>query len=131
MESMKKRDPFKTEQLPMIKNSKLVGGYVPLPLADHLRLISVYKSKSLQNMFQEIIEKHCRESKSEKEIIEILVEKAVMEWQRRIMESGKISKIEQEKYMREIYSILKRRKVAERHINVILSKLKYKVGSIG
>ena len=128
---MKKRDPFKIEQLPKVKNSKLVGGYIPLPLADHLRLISVYYNKSLQNIFQEIIEEWCRKiNKSEKDIIEILTEKAVVEWQRRVMESGKISRIEQEKYIREIYSILKRRKVAERHINVIINKLKYKVGTI-
>ncbi len=128
---MKKRDPFKIEQLPKVKNSKLVGGYIPLPLADHLRLISMYYNKSLQNIFQEIIEGWCRKiNKSEKYIIEILTEKAVMEWQRRVMESGKISRIEQEKYIREIYSILKRRKVAERHINVIINKLKYKVGTI-
>lgn len=128
---MKKRDPFKIEQLPKVKNSKLVGGYIPLPLADHLRLISMYYNKSLQNIFQEIIEEWCRKTnKSEKYIIEILTEKAVMEWQRRVMESGKISRIEQEKYIREIYSILKRRKVAERHINVIINKLKYKVGTI-
>jgi len=128
---MKKRDPFKIEQLPKVKNSKLVGGYIPLPLADHLRLISMYYNKSLQNIFQEIIEEWCRKiNKSEKYIIEILTEKAVMEWQRRVMESGKISRIEQEKYIREIYSILKRRKVAERHINVIINKLKYKVGTI-
>lgn len=129
---MKKRDPFKNQQLPKIKNSKMVGGYISLPLADHLRLISVYYGKSLQNIFQEIIEEWCRKiNKSEKEITEVLTERAIAEWQRRIMESGKISRIEQEKYMREIYSILKRRKVAERHINIILNKLKYKVGSIG
>ena len=127
-----KRDPFKAEHFPKVPNSKLVGGYIPLPLAEHLRLLSIYHGESLQSILRKIIAEWCRDvDKSEKEIIETLVEKAVFEWQRRIVQTGKISKIEQEKYLREIQTILKRRKVAGRHINIILSELKYKVGAIG
>ncbi len=125
------RNPFKNPQQHE-EQSRLVGAYLPLPLAEQLRLLSLYYDKSLQNILQEIImEWYNTVNKSEKEIIETLVERAIVEWQRRVMESGEISRQKQEEYIEETKDTLRRRKISERHINTIIDKLKIKVGSIG
>jgi len=131
VEYMKKENPFRNPYKIRGENSKLVGGYIPLPLADRLRLLSVYYERSAQNLLREIIEEWNKAiGKSEEEIIETLVERAVVEWQRRILESGTISRRAQEDYINELSETLARKKVASHHIDIILGKLKLKVGSI-
>ncbi len=127
-----KRNPFNRNlQSQQRGPRKLVGAYIPLPLANRLRLLSVYYGKSLQGILEELISEWDKATdKSEKEIIDALVERAVMEWQRRMMESGTLSRQEQEDYIRELQSVLQRRKVSKYHVDIILDKLKRKVGAI-
>ncbi len=125
------QNPFKNPQMIQQEQGKLVGAYLPLPLADRLRLLSVYFGKSLQAILQEIIGQWITSvDKSEKEIIDALVERAVMEWQRRVIESGEMDRQKQDNYLKEIRAALQRRKVAERHIDSVAGKLKRKVGGI-
>lgn len=128
-----KRDPFKDPQQHEQEQSRLVGAYLPLPLADHLRLLSVYYGKSIQSILQELITEWMNTvNKPEKEVIDALVERAVVEWHRRIMEAGEISRQQQEEYIEEIKdTLLRRRKLADHHADKVVEKLKRKVGSIG
>ncbi len=131
---IEKRNPFTDPHHAPVKQerSKLVGAYLPLPLANRLRLLSVYYEKSLQRILQEIIvEWDNAVNKSEKEIVGALIERAAVEWQRRVMESGQISRQAQEEYVQEVLSALKRRKISKYHMDVIMEKLIRKVGSIG
>lgn len=131
MNEITKRNPFPHPQSTQ-EQSKLVGAYLPLPLANRLRLLSVYYDKSLQNILQQLIDEWSNSvNMSDKEILKALIERAVIEWQRRVMESGQISRQEQEQYLQETKSALKRRKIANHHINIIMDALKNKVGSIG
>jgi len=127
----KRRNPFKTQRTNLQEDRKLVGAYLPLPFTNHLRLLSVYFEKSLQNILQEIITQWSDAvGKSEKEIMDVLIDRAVNEWQRRVLESGRLSKKKQEKYLEEIQTTLKRKKVSKAHLEYIMKKLKGKVGCI-
>jgi hypothetical protein len=127
----KGRNPFRSQQSMMQEKSKLVGAYLPLPFADYLRLLSVYFEKSLQGILQEIIVQWGNTvGKSEKEIMDILIERAVLEWQRRIIEKGDIGKKEQEQYLQEIQNALECKKIAKKHLDYMVKKLKGKVGCI-
>jgi len=126
-----KRNPFKSQREKAQDKSKLVGAYLPLPSANCLRLLSVYFGKSIQGILKEIIMQWVNTvEKTEKEIMDILIERAVFEWQRRVIESGNMSKKEQEQYMCEIERNLRRKKITKSHLEYIINKLKSKVGCI-
>jgi len=127
-----KRNPFKIQQIAQQEKSRLVGAYLPLPFADYLRLLSVYFGKSLQSILQELLVEWSNTiNKSEKEIMNELIERAVLEWQRRIVESGKIDRKKQEQFLQEIQAALLHKKITKKHLEYIVTELKNKVGSIG
>lgn len=131
MSEIEKRNPFKGYQPQSAQeHSKMVGGYLPNPLANHLRLLSVYHGRSFQSILQQIILEWCKTQETEEEIIDALAAQAFYEWQRRASEyKGKTTNAkakEAEKYEEELKGILERRKVAEHHIQAVLNKFRSK-----
>jgi len=126
-----KRNPFKIQQVIQQEKSRLVGAYLPLPFADYLRLLSVYFGKSIQSILQELLVEWSNTiDTTEKEIMDELINRAVLEWQRRVLESGKIDRKRQEDFQQEIKTVLVHKKITKKHLDYIVSELKNKVGSI-
>lgn len=100
-----------------------VGGYVPRQTANHLRLLSIYKSTTLQSILQEMVEEWIVSQEPYVSIIEILADRAHMEWLRRASQNEDWSTYEQELRER-----LKRRKVNNESVEEILKEVKKKIG---
>lgn len=102
----------------------MVGGYLPAPLADHLRLLSVYHGRSFQSILHQITSEWCESiGKTEDEILNELSKRAILEWERRKKE-GKASERQHEAYLREVRNLLRRKKVSEHHIEQLINKMK-------
>lgn len=102
-------------------DSRLVGGYLPLPVAERLRLIALYKGSSIQNILQNIIEDWSNKFESDDVIINEVAKLAKEEWKRRRIESipGDYSL-----YLEEVVSLLKKRKISEKYIDEIIEILR-------
>ena len=113
---------FNAEQL---GNSKLVGGYLPLPLANRMRLLSVYQQTTVQGILRELIESWSAETPSDEQVIGQLANRICAEWERRV-ETGEVkeTKKSQKDYQQEITGMLRRRKVSDHHICMIVDRLK-------
>lgn len=113
---MEKANPFQDNK------QRFVGAYVPPPLADYLRLISMSEKKSISNLLQKMIEEKI-EKNDESVIIAMIIEQAINEWERRAG-SGTMKK---RAYLKEIENELRRKKVSKRHISLILKDLQDRI----
>ncbi len=124
----KKRNPFQPRQQEKKEDHRMIGGYFPLHIADRLRLLSIYYEESVQGTLQAIIENWISENadKTDDVILEDLSARACSEWRRRTG-GRKAGKKEKEEYVKEMGSILKRRKMPEQYIDALLKALKAKM----
>ncbi len=113
---MEKANPFQESK------QRFVGAYMPPLLADYLRLCSVMEKQSLSSLLQKMIETE-REKNNEYKVIEIIIEQAINEWERRA-ESGAMKK---RTYLKEVEDELKRKKVSKLHISLILKELQDRI----
>lgn len=121
---MPKRNPFAIDQeSTRYLTGKLIGGYVSQSVASYLRLLTVYKGRTIQGVLQEIVEEWQSEQEPESSIIEALADRAYMEWIRR-----KQPMEEWGEYEKEVGNRLRRRKVEEEKINTILEEMRLKIG---
>ena len=80
----KKINPFKHPQETMQKNSRLIGGYLPLPLANFMRLAAVFHGLSVQKLLYKIIANWYQgAAKDEQTMIVGLIMRGVTEWNMR------------------------------------------------
>ena len=125
----KKRNPFGKRLNPPQKPSKLVGGFLPLQLADYVCLLAVYHGQSVQSEIHDaVVGRVALVGKSEGQIIEALVEEAACEWRERVAQGRSKADVDtRARYMQEIEASLRRRKVSEPHKAAIMSAL---IGSL-
>lgn len=122
---MKGRNPFQLDaRRGEREDQQMVGGYLPAYLADYLRLASLNRRNTVQQTLRAIISEWIfRYGKTEEQIAEELAQRAAAEWKRRT-KSRKGTKKEMDKYTLEICGALKRRKIADHHIQLIIDRLK-------
>ncbi len=127
---VEQRDPFKTERdSESYIMGKLVGGHIPLPLAQYLQLLALYHEKSIQKTLKTIIQEWCSDKESEDVIIETLADRAYIEWKRRqseyiIADSSQ----RREKYLKEVADRLKKHKVTKKeYVDGVISQLRAKM----
>ena len=122
---MKGRNPFQLDaRRGEREDQQMVGGYLPAYLADYLRLASLNRRNTIQQTLRAIISEWIfRYGKTEEQIAEELAQRAAAEWKRRT-KSRKGTKKEMDKYALEICDALKRRKIADHHIQLIIDRLK-------
>lgn len=122
-----KQDPFQISSFGgnAYLEGKLVGGYVPRPSADYLRLLALYKNGSVQSVLQEMIDEWMKEQEPKQAIIEVLADRAYMEWIRRDLDIANW-----EYYEKEIISRLKKRKIDDQDIQNILKEMRTRIGKI-
>lgn len=127
---MKGRNPFQLDaRRGEREDQQMVGGYLPAYLADYLRLASLNRRNTIQQTLRAIISEWIfRYGKTEEQIAEELAQRAAAEWKRRT-KSRKGTKKEMDKYALEIRDALKRRKIADHHIQLIIDRLKAVVNS--
>lgn len=113
---MEKANPFQESK------QRFVGAYMPPLLADYLRLRSVMEKQSLSSLLQRMIDAE-RERNDEYNVIKIIIEQAISEWERRA-ESGVMKK---RTYLKEVEDELKRKKVSKLHISLILKELQDRI----
>lgn len=121
---MKKNNPFikKNTKIP-IQQKKLVGAYLPLPLANEISLLSVYLNQNIQDIIKIAIESWKKElNKSEEEIIHELSTQAYDCWTQQGEEYPSF-----EKYKKELIETLGRRKVSTRHTELIIEEMEYHI----
>lgn len=63
---------------------KLVGGYVPLPVADYLGLLALYHKTTVSNIIREMIQHRIDNEEPEELIINTLANRAYKEWFKRL-----------------------------------------------
>lgn len=120
----RKQDPFQIAcNGGTYTDGKLVGGYVPRPSAEYLRLLALYKNGSVQSVLQEMIREWMDNQEPRDSIIETLADRAYMEWIRRDVDISKW-----EAYEKEITERLQRRKVNDQDINDILKEMRARIG---
>ena len=103
----------------------MVGAYIALPMATHLRLLSVYYETSLQDIVEQALSDWCvNKNKSGSEIMGELVGRACAEWERRKKEQGGAhNQRKYLEYLKELENRLKRKKIPWEHIEVILTRV--------
>lgn len=116
-----RKDLFAKKRKARIIDSQLVGGYLPLPLVERLRLISLYKGRSIQNILQNIIEDWIIKFEPD-EIIDEVVKLAIEEWDCRIA-SHKPAPGDYSSYLEEVALLLKKRKISEKYIDEIMERI--------
>lgn len=125
-EPLIKRDPFWTERdATSYITGKMVGGNIPLPLSEYLNLLAAYYELSIQGVLQRIIKEWCEDREPVVGILETLVDRALMEWTRRLSAGADGSQIMQMKYLEEVKVYLGKHKINNKgHVNQIISDLK-------
>ena len=113
---MEKANPFQDGQ------QRFVGAYMPPSLADYLRLRSMMEKQSLSSLLQRMIDAE-RGRNDECQIMAIVVEQAISEWERR-GESGAMKK---RTYLKEVEDELKKKKVSKLHTSFILKELQDRI----
>ncbi len=108
-----KENPFQNAE------QRFVGAYVPPPLADYMRLLCMSEKKSISSMLQEMLQQK-REKQDEYQVIHIIAEQALEEWERR----GETGVDKKKIYLKEVEKELKRRKIAKLHTTLILGRVK-------
>ncbi len=129
MDIIEKKNPFQNTRASQDEEekTKLVGGYIPVSLAHHLRLLSIYYENPLQIIIQQVLSDWCDSiGKTKKEIIGELVGRATSEWSRRKAES-KMSQKQYLEYLTEIEERLKKKKVSSDDINAILTRVENRI----
>jgi len=130
------RDPFKTiRDSSAYLTGKLVGGNIPLPVANHLQLLALYRETSIQKTLQTIIEEWCSEKETIECIIETLADRAFLEWTRRlaaypneVLKTLHMDTLRFE-YLEENRVWLQRHKITDpKHIKDIIYALSIKMG---
>lgn len=66
---------------------KLVGGYVPLPVADYLGLLALYHKTTVSNLIREMLQNKIENEEPEEHIINILAKRAYSDWLKRLKEN--------------------------------------------
>ena len=75
------KNPFVEEKEE--KEEKMIGGYVPIDMANYLRLSSIHQERSLQNLLIEILSSwRVTQGKLPDTMIEHLAQKAFAEWEK-------------------------------------------------
>lgn len=106
------------------KNDKLIGGYVPLHIANYLRLFSIYQGKSLQSVLLDIITSwNTAEGLSPEYIMESLAQKAYTMWEK-WEDKEKKDKTE---YLKQIETTLSNLKLSDDYIEQVLELLAKKL----
>ena len=113
---MEKANPFQDGQ------QRFVGAYMPPHLADYLRLRSVMEKQSLSSLLQRMIDAE-RERNDEYQIMAIVVEQAISEWERR----AESSVMKKRAYLKEVEDELRRKKVSKLHISLILEEIQNRI----
>ena len=114
-----KMNPFQTKKQKKRENQKMVGGYFPLSLVQRIRLLAVYQGRSVQNIFQQIVEQWSESAdvKPNDVVIKELAKRAFEEWERR---KNNENEVQISEYLKELNLVLTRRKVSRHHIEEIL-----------
>lgn len=123
---MKKiNNPFSTlDASKSYLNGKFVGGYLPRQIAEYLNLLALYNNSSIQKVLELIVLKWKETEEPESSILETLADRAFMEWLR--MKDTRILSFEE--YKKEIKMMLKKKKVTQEQIEIILKELHLKRG---
>ncbi len=128
---VRRLDPFQTERdSETYLCGKLVGGHVPLPLADYLRLLALYYEKSIQGTLQTIIQEWCYDREPIETIAEVLADRAYLEWRRRLNEYQINANTPQRRaaYITEVRERLHKHKVNNpQHIDAVVVSLTNKM----
>jgi len=129
---MSKRDPFRIERDPhSYIAGKMVGGNIPLPQVEYLHLLATYYELSIQGVLQKIISEWMEGKEPIDCILENLVDRALMEWSRRLCEGADWSMASQNKYLEEVKSYLEKHKIQNKdHVNQIIKHLRMKIGLV-
>lgn len=111
----------------LFKRAGFVGAYLPPPLVDYLRLISVQRGQSLQRTLEDLVINQ-RNQESEEDILTKLIDQAVNEWYSQI-DQGSISggREEQKAFMTGIEDKLCKKKISPIHIKALLPQIKGKI----
>lgn len=111
----------------LFKRTGFVGAYLPPPLVDYLRLISVQRGQSLQRTLEDLVINQ-RNQESEEDILTKLIDQAVNEWYSQI-DQGSLSggREEQKAFMMGIEDKLRKKKISPIHIKALLPQIKGKI----
>ena len=123
---MKKiNNPFSTlDASKSYLNGQFVGGYLARQIAEYLDLLALYNNSSIQKVLELIVLKWKETEEPESSILETLADRAFMEWLR--MKDTRILSFEE--YKKEIKIMLKKKKVTQEQIEIILKELHLKRG---
>lgn len=116
------KNPFVEEKEE--KEEKMIGGYVPIDMANYLRLSSIHQERSLQNLLIEILSSwRVTQGKLPDTMIEHLAQKAFAEWEKWEW-AGKRTQTE---YLKEIETHLSNLKMPEDYTTQILDRTAIKL----
>ncbi len=125
MDIIEKKNPFQNtcKNNDEEEKTKMVGGYIPISLANRLRLLSIYYEKPLQTIIQQVLSEQVNSiNKTDDEIIVELANRAAAEWNRRESENIMTQKQYLE-YLAELEERLKKKKVSLDDIHSILTQI--------
>lgn len=125
--ALRKLDPFQTARdSETYLRGKLVGGHIPLPLADYLSILALYYEKSIQGTLQTIIQEWCYDREPLESIVMVLADRAYLEWQRRLGEYriNANTPARRAAYLEEVKDRLRRHKVTNsEHVEAVIAQL--------
>lgn len=121
------KDPFHTPRDSVTYLAgKMVGGYVPQPVAQYFQLLALYRGQSIQRTLQQMIEEWMKDKETPAMIIEELAVRAFQEYQRRLDTRGNIP-AEQflEDYLLEMGVSMRRHRVTkDEYVLGVVTRLK-------
>lgn len=97
--------------------TEFVGAHLPRPLAAYLRLLAVYKGKSIQKTLEALVSEERDDGWDEILLADELALKAIEEWKERGTPDLK-------KYLNEIKGVLDKKKIADHHRDLILERIR-------
>ena len=126
-------NPFVEKHEGKNDKSRLIGGNVPIDVADYFRLVAVHQGKSIQSLLLEILLYwQIAEGENENLMTDTLADKAHIEWLKYDNVKGRGLMSVQRKYINEMNSALTNLKLSKKYINNILGaliiKMKLQVG---
>ncbi len=126
----KKASPFRTAQ----ESTKFIGAFLPPPLVDQVRLVAVARGQSLQKLVQEVLQNWSQWSPDAipEVAITCLAERAISEWERRVAAGAvKDSKRQVTQFLKEVASELRRKKLAEHYVEMVVGRVVKKLEENG
>ena len=102
------------------REERLVGGYVPTHLADHLSLLALYRNTSRSSLLIEMLKEKFKNSDGTEKMTSHLANLALKEWQQRGENKGPL-----EDYVGAVISDLQKKKISEIHIKKIIEGIRF------